>query len=103
MSVVWFGASSYQNTTLELKVWNATMILRNLTTSLLALVTAVSLGLVDVTGVYGSALTTTVGPNEKLCFYADVDKEGEKVGVSFSRYLCTTWVRVMILMQTFIK
>lgn len=32
--------------------------------------------------VRGSALTTTVGPNEKLCFYADVDKEGEKIGVS---------------------
>lgn len=31
--------------------------------------------------VRGTALTTTVGPNEKLCFYADVDKEGEKIGV----------------------
>ena len=32
--------------------------------------------------VRGSSLTTTIGPNEKLCFYADVDKEGEKIGVS---------------------
>lgn len=30
----------------------------------------------------GSALTTTVAPGEKLCFYADVDKAGEKIGVS---------------------
>lgn len=31
--------------------------------------------------VRGSALTTAIGPNERLCFYADVDKAGEKIGV----------------------
>jgi hypothetical protein len=31
-----------------------------------------------------SALTTTIAPNERLCFYADVDKAGEKIGVSSS-------------------
>jgi hypothetical protein len=31
--------------------------------------------------VRGSALTTTIGANERLCFYADVDKAGEKIGV----------------------
>ncbi|KAF8337338.1 emp24/gp25L/p24 family/GOLD-domain-containing protein [Cantharellus anzutake] len=30
-----------------------------------------------------SALTTTVAPNERLCFYADVDKAGEKIAVSW--------------------
>jgi hypothetical protein len=30
---------------------------------------------------YGSALTTPIAPNERLCFYADVDKAGEKIGV----------------------
>lgn len=35
--------------------------------------------------VNGSALTTPIAPNERLCFYADVDKVGEKIGVcSFS-------------------
>lgn len=32
--------------------------------------------------VQGSALTTAIAPNERLCFYADVDKAGEKIGVS---------------------
>jgi hypothetical protein len=32
--------------------------------------------------VKASALTTAIGANERLCFYADVDKAGEKIGVS---------------------
>jgi len=44
------------------------------TTSLLAL-----LGL--ATSVYSTSLTTLLTPNERLCFYADVDKAGEKIGV----------------------
>lgn len=32
-----------------------------------------------------SALTTGIGANERLCFYADVDKAGEKIGVSRPR------------------
>jgi len=28
-----------------------------------------------------SSLTTAIAPNERLCFYADVDKAGEKIGV----------------------
>ena len=31
--------------------------------------------------VAGSALTIAVGPNEKQCFYTDVDKAKEKIGV----------------------
>lgn len=31
--------------------------------------------------VRASALTTALSPNERLCFYADVDKAGEKIGV----------------------
>ncbi|KAI6152960.1 emp24/gp25L/p24 family/GOLD-domain-containing protein [Pisolithus thermaeus] len=31
-----------------------------------------------------SALTTSVSPNERLCFYADVDKAGEKIGFYFA-------------------
>jgi len=31
-----------------------------------------------------TALTTAITANERLCFYADVDKAGEKIGVSFS-------------------
>jgi len=29
-------------------------------------------------------LTTTIGANERLCFYADVDKAGEKIGFYFA-------------------
>lgn len=32
--------------------------------------------------VRGSALTTAISANERLCFYADADKAGEKIGVS---------------------
>ncbi|GAA5902164.1 hypothetical protein JCM6882_006718 [Rhodosporidiobolus microsporus] len=32
----------------------------------------------------GSALTTTIGANERTCFYALVDKVGEKVGFYFA-------------------
>ncbi|KAG6916617.1 hypothetical protein DXG01_006113 [Tephrocybe rancida] len=33
---------------------------------------------------YGAALTTLLGANERLCFYADVDKAGEKIGFYFA-------------------
>ena len=32
--------------------------------------------------VKATALTTALAANERLCFYADVDKAGEKIGVS---------------------
>ena len=31
--------------------------------------------------VAATALTTAIAANERLCFYADVDKAGEKLGV----------------------
>ena len=31
--------------------------------------------------VKATALTTAIAANERLCFYADVDKAGEKLGV----------------------
>ncbi|KIY68256.1 hypothetical protein CYLTODRAFT_264929 [Cylindrobasidium torrendii FP15055 ss-10] len=34
--------------------------------------------------VAGSALTTPIAANERLCFYADVDKAGEKIGFYFA-------------------
>ncbi|EIN04452.1 hypothetical protein PUNSTDRAFT_92806 [Punctularia strigosozonata HHB-11173 SS5] len=34
--------------------------------------------------VRASALTTFISPNERLCFYADVDKAGEKIGFYFA-------------------
>jgi hypothetical protein len=33
------------------------------------------------TTAYSTALTTILTPNERLCFYADADKAGEKLGV----------------------
>ena len=30
---------------------------------------------------HAAALTTAIGANERTCFYADVDKAGEKIGV----------------------
>lgn len=35
-----------------------------------------------LTAVKATALTTAIAANERLCFYADVDKAGEKLGVS---------------------
>lgn len=34
--------------------------------------------------VNASALTTIIPPNQRLCFFADVDKEGEKIGFYFA-------------------
>jgi len=34
--------------------------------------------------VKSSALSTTIAPNERLCFYTDVDKAGEKLGFYFA-------------------
>jgi hypothetical protein len=35
---------------------------------------------------YGSALTTAIGANVRMCFYAEVDKPGEKIGVCLTPY-----------------
>lgn len=48
------------------------------------LLAASVLFLASIQHVKASALTTMIAPNERLCFYADVDKEGEKIGVSTS-------------------
>ncbi|KAJ1303815.1 hypothetical protein OPQ81_008237 [Rhizoctonia solani] len=45
---------------------------------------AVALFAGAVASVSATALTTTVPPNQRLCFYADVDKEGEKIGFYFA-------------------
>ncbi|KIM37452.1 hypothetical protein M413DRAFT_448503 [Hebeloma cylindrosporum] len=34
--------------------------------------------------VNASSLTTTIAPNERVCFYADVDKAGEKIGFYYA-------------------
>ena len=34
-----------------------------------------------LSGAHASALTTSIAANERLCFYADVDKAGEMIGV----------------------
>ncbi|KAF7293161.1 Endosomal cargo receptor [Mycena chlorophos] len=47
---------------------------------LLPLFTTLSLAL----HTYASALTTAISANERLCFYAEVDKEGEKIGFYFA-------------------
>lgn len=46
------------------------------------LLAASLLFLASIQRVKASALTTVIAPNERLCFYADVDKAGEKIGVS---------------------
>ena len=51
------------------------------------------------TTAYSTSLTTLLTPNERLCFYADADKAGEKIGVRslnpsietlFLTYTCLT-------------
>ena len=39
--------------------------------------------------VKSSALSTAIAPNERLCFYADVDKAGEKLGVRLTYHKIT--------------
>ncbi|KAI0286255.1 emp24/gp25L/p24 family/GOLD-domain-containing protein [Russula brevipes] len=36
------------------------------------------------TTAYSTALSTLLGPNDRLCFYADADKAGEKIGFYFA-------------------
>jgi len=33
-----------------------------------------------------SALTTAIPPNARMCFYAEIDKVGEKIGVCLHLY-----------------
>lgn len=35
----------------------------------------------SATWAFASALTTAIAANERSCFYTDVDKAGEKIGV----------------------
>ncbi|GAB1522139.1 hypothetical protein RhiTH_005249 [Rhizoctonia solani] len=46
--------------------------------------TAITLLAGAIASVSATALTTTIPPNQRLCFYADVDKEGEKIGFYFA-------------------
>ncbi|TFK27102.1 ER-to-golgi transporter [Coprinopsis marcescibilis] len=34
--------------------------------------------------VKGASLTTTISPNERLCFFSDVEKQGQKIGFYFA-------------------
>jgi hypothetical protein len=43
---------------------------------------------------YSTALTTLLTPNERLCFYADVDKAGEKIGVRPLYYLAAVFIHL---------
>lgn len=45
------------------------------------LLSCLSLLLLFTSSAHATALTTAIGPNERLCFFADVDKAGEKIGV----------------------
>lgn len=47
---------------------------------------ALGVGLSLLTGARASALTTAIAGNERLCFFADVDKAGEKIGVRPCRF-----------------
>lgn len=69
-------AADYQPSIMILRLYSTMRLLS------LALFLMASLPMI----VRATALTTTVGPNEKLCFYADVDKEGEKLGVRAGYY-----------------
>jgi len=47
--------------------------------------------------VKSSSLTTTIAPNERMCFYADVDKAGEKIGVCAPLYMLVTRIEPLTL------
>lgn len=48
----------------------------------ISLWTAVVVALLNIQNVLASALTTAIPAGARLCFYAEVDKPGEKIGVS---------------------
>lgn len=57
-----------------------TMILRQALLLLATLVQQIHL-------IRASALTASISANQRLCFFADVDKTGEKIGVSVAAIL----------------
>ena len=53
--------------------------------------------------VKASALTTSISANERICFFADVDKAGEKIGVRcwlMQRRPMLTFVDLVLLRRT---
>jgi len=60
------------------------MVLRMLGGSMTQLLALLWLWFHALTLVRGSALTTTISANERSCFYAAVDKAGEKIGFYFA-------------------
>lgn len=54
------------------------------------------LALVCLSSVLGSALTTTIAANERTCFYAFVDKSGEKVRSPDPRDVLTLAGRLLL-------
>lgn len=54
--------------------------------------------------VQASALTTAIAPNERVCFFADVDKAGEKIGVRafFFLGMCERYGRVVLTLDVLV-
>jgi hypothetical protein len=48
----------------------------------MALLFSLLLSFIFAVSVNATALTTPIAANQKLCFYTDVDKAGEKIGAS---------------------
>lgn len=48
--------------------------------SLSSILTRLAAGLLVISQVGATALTTTIGASERSCYYADVDGVGEKIG-----------------------
>lgn len=67
----------------------------------LAVLTSALFVLQILSSVKATALTTTVAPNERLCFYADVDKAGEKLGVrpNLSASVCHEKLTSILVLQ----
>jgi hypothetical protein len=51
--------------------------------------------------VRGAALTTAISANERICFYAEVDKAGEKIGVRLFLSLPFSHFAVLIVSSQF--
>lgn len=58
--------------------------MHNMLRNSLAFATTLLLACLAMSTVQGAALTTNVEPHQRACFYAWVDKEGEKVGFYFA-------------------
>jgi hypothetical protein len=68
---------------LVLEHWTRLLVNMRLRNSLIAAAASI---ISNIQLARASALTTAIPPNARMCFYAEIDKVGEKIGVRIHLY-----------------